>query len=126
MDLFNQRVIGYDATKEVFRKILDILNRRSDYEQRGAALPHGLLMVSEPGLGKSLLAATFMEESNRCCAVLLKDSGDESFLASIKEAFFTQKRRHLLCSSWKISIFTRILRLPTGPNGPSCRVPWIA
>lgn len=60
MDLFNQRVIGYDATKEVLRQILDILNRRSDYEQRGAVLPHGLLMVSEPGLGKSLLAATFM------------------------------------------------------------------
>lgn len=33
MDLFNQRVIGYDATKEVLRQILDILNRRSDYEQ---------------------------------------------------------------------------------------------
>lgn len=87
MDLFDQRVIGYDATKEVLRQILDILKRRSDYEQRGAALPHGLLMVSEPGLGKSLLAATFMEESNRCCAVLRKDSSDESFLVSLKEAF---------------------------------------
>ena len=56
MDLLDQRVIGYEATKDILRQILDILSHRSTYEARGSAIPHGLLMVSEPGLGKSLMA----------------------------------------------------------------------
>ena len=87
MDLLDQKVIGYEATKDILRQILDILSHRSTYEARGAAIPHGLLMVSEPGLGKSLMAATFMEESGRNCTVFHKNSDGESFLDALREAF---------------------------------------
>ena len=53
MDLLEQRVIGCEAMKDIMRQMLDILRHRSTYEERGAAIPHGLLMVSEPGLGKA-------------------------------------------------------------------------
>ena len=87
MDLLDQRVIGYEATKNILRQILDILSHRSTYEARGAAIPHGLLMVSEPGLGKSLMAGAFMEESGRNCTVFHKNSDGESFLDDLREAF---------------------------------------
>ena len=92
MDLLDQRVIGYEATKDILRQILDILSHRSAYEARGAAIPRGLLMVSEPGLGKSLMAATFMEESGRNCTVFHKNSDGESFLDDLREAFLLAKQ----------------------------------
>lgn len=92
MDLLDQKVIGYEATKNILRQILDILSHRSAYETRGAAIPHGLLMVSEPGLGKSLMAATFMEESGRNCTVFHKNSDGESFLDALREAFLLAKQ----------------------------------
>lgn len=92
MDLLDQRVIGYEATKDILRQILDILSHRSTYEARGAAIPHGLLMVSEPGLGKSLMAATFMEESGRNCTIFHKNSDGESFLDALREAFLLAKQ----------------------------------
>ena len=92
MDLLDQRVIGYEATKDILRQILDILSHRSTYEARGATIPHGLLMVSEPGLGKSLMAATFMEESGRNCTIFHKNSDGESFLDDLREAFLLAKQ----------------------------------
>ena len=92
MDLLDQKVIGYEATKNTLRQILDILSHRSTYEARGAVIPHGLLMVSEPGLGKSLMAAAFMEESRRNCTVFHKNSDGESFLDSLMEAFLHAKQ----------------------------------
>ena len=92
MDLLDQRVIGYEATTDILRQILDILSHRSAYEARGAAIPRGLLMVSEPGLGKSLMAATFMEESGRNCTVFHKNSDGESFLDDLREAFLLAKQ----------------------------------
>ena len=87
MDLLDQKVIGYEATKNILCQILDILSHQSIYEARGAAIPHGLLMVSEPGLGKSLMAGAFMEESGRSCTVFHKSSDGESFLDALGEAF---------------------------------------
>ena len=86
MDLLDQKVIGYEATKNILRQILDILSHQSIYEARGAAIPHGLLMVSEPGLGKSLMAGAFMEESVRSCTVFHKSSDGESLLDALGEA----------------------------------------
>ena len=92
MDLLDQRIIGYTATKEILRQILDTLQHRNNYEERNIPVPHGLLMVSEPGLGKSLMAATFMEESGRNCTVFHKNSDGESFLDALREAFLLAKK----------------------------------
>ena len=92
MDLLDQKVIGYEATKDILRQILDILSHRGMYEARGAAVPHGLLMVSEPGLGKSLMAGAFMEESGRSCTVFHKNSDGKSFLDALREVFLLAKQ----------------------------------
>lgn len=92
IDLLDQRVIGCEVTKDILRQMLDILRHRSTYEERGAAIPHGLLMISEPGLGKILMAATFLEEAKRNYCVFRKNSDEESFLDSLKEAFLLAKQ----------------------------------
>ena len=57
MDKFDEKVIGYESTKEILRQILDILKRPEVYKRKGISIPKGLLMESDPGLGKSLLAS---------------------------------------------------------------------
>lgn len=64
MDKFDEKVIGYESTKEILRQILDILKRPEVYKRKGISIPRGLLMESDPGLGKSLLASILMEEPN--------------------------------------------------------------
>lgn len=65
MDKFDEKIIGYEATKNILRQILDTLKRPELYKSKGASIPRGLLMESDPGLGKSLLATVFIKESGR-------------------------------------------------------------
>lgn len=65
MDKLDEKVIGYESTKEILRQILDILKRPEVYKRKGISIPRGLLMESDPGLEKSLLASILMEESER-------------------------------------------------------------
>ena len=53
-----KKLSGYESTKEILRQILDILKRPEVYKRKGISIPRGLLMESDPGLGKSLLAST--------------------------------------------------------------------
>ena len=52
MDKFDEKVIGYESTKDILRQILDILKRPEVYKRKGISIPRGLLMESDPGLGK--------------------------------------------------------------------------
>lgn len=65
MDRFDEKIIGYESTKNILRQILDTLKRPELYKSKGASIPRGLLMESDPGLGKSLLATVFIKESGR-------------------------------------------------------------
>lgn len=79
MDRFDEKIIGYEATKNILRQILDALKRPEIYKSKGASIPRGLLMESDPGLGKSLLATVFIKEAGRKSLVFRKTSQENSF-----------------------------------------------
>lgn len=91
MDKFDEKVIGYESTKEILRQILDILKRPEVYKRKGISIPRGLLMESDPGLGKSLLASILMEESERKPFVFRKTSQENSFLDELRTVFAMAK-----------------------------------
>lgn len=91
MDKFDEKVIGYESTKEILRQILDILKRPETYKRKGISIPRGLLMKSDPGLGKSLLASILMEESERKPFVFRKTSQENSFLDELRTVFAMAK-----------------------------------
>ena len=91
MDKFDEKVIGYESTKEILRQILDILKRPEVYKRKGISIPRGLLMESDPGLGKSLLASILMEESERKPFVFRKTSQENSFLDELRAVFAMAK-----------------------------------
>ena len=81
------KVIGYEAIKTELRQICDVIQNRRVYEELGARLPHGLLLYGKPGLGKTLIAKCFIEESGLCAYTIRRDKGGDGFISDITKTF---------------------------------------
>ncbi len=57
------KVIGYQKAKDELGQIIDMYRNREAYEEMGATLPQGVLLYGDPGMGKTLLATSFIEAS---------------------------------------------------------------
>ena len=57
-------VAGEDEAKEILQEIVDFLNNPKKYEEIGAKMPKGALLVGPPGTGKTLLAKAVAGEAN--------------------------------------------------------------
>lgn len=80
-------VIGYDSLKQELMEILDIMQHKEVYEPLNVSCPRGLLLYGDPGLGKTLIANSFIETSGRPSVVCRKNASEQSFIDSISEAF---------------------------------------
>ena len=56
-------VAGEDEAKESLQEIVDFLNNPKKYEEIGAKMPKGVLLVGPPGTGKTLLARAVADEA---------------------------------------------------------------
>ena len=56
-------VAGEDEAKESLQEIVDFLNNPKKYEEIGAKMPKGVLLVDPPGTGKTLLARAVAGEA---------------------------------------------------------------
>ena len=56
-------VAGEDEAKESLQEIVDFLNNPKKYEEIGAKMPKGVLLVGPPGTGKTLLARAVASEA---------------------------------------------------------------
>ena len=57
-------VAGADEEKEDLTEVVDFLRNPKKYQDLGAKIPRGILMVGPPGTGKTLLARAVAGESN--------------------------------------------------------------
>lgn len=57
-------VAGEDEAKEMLQEIVDFLHNPKKYEEIGAKMPKGALLVGPPGTGKTLLAKAVAGEAN--------------------------------------------------------------
>ena len=56
-------VAGQDEAKESLTEIVDFLHNPKKYEEIGASMPKGALLVGPPGTGKTLLAKAVAGEA---------------------------------------------------------------
>ena len=57
-------VAGEDEAKEILQEVVDFLHNPKKYEEIGAKMPKGALLVGPPGTGKTLLAKAVAGEAN--------------------------------------------------------------
>ena len=81
------KVIGYETIKNELMQICDMIHNRELYENLGARLPRGIMLYGEPGLGKTLMAKCFIEESGLKAFTIRKNKSSENFIESIGETF---------------------------------------
>ena len=81
------KVIGYNSVKKELLKVLDMLNNKEEYEKLGIKTPRGMLLYGVPGVGKTLIANAFIEESNRNVIVCSKSKVTDNFANYIRESF---------------------------------------
>ena len=86
------RIIGYQTIKEELLQICDMIHNREIYENLGAKRPQGILLYGDPGLGKSLMAKSFITESGLPAYIVRRDKGSDDFIGKITDTFEKAKK----------------------------------
>ena len=81
------RVIGYEGIKQELYRIIDIVRDPAKYRKLGVSAPKGILLSGEPGIGKTLMAKSFIKETGLKTFVIRKDRPDGAFVDLIRETF---------------------------------------
>lgn len=81
------KIIGYRKEKEELAKLCDMLRNPERYRALGAKLPRGLLISGEPGLGKTLMARCFIEETSWKSYTIRRSKPDGDFVRELSRVF---------------------------------------
>lgn len=86
------KIIGYQTIKEELLQICDMIHNREIYENLGAKQPQGILLYGDPGLGKNLMAKSFITESGLPAYIVRRDKGSDDFIGKITDTFEKAKK----------------------------------
>ena len=81
------KVIGYDGIKTELNRVIDMIKNPAKYNELGVSAPKGILLEGEPGIGKTLMANSFIKDSGLKSYVIRKDRSDGEFVNYIRETF---------------------------------------
>ena len=87
-----EKIIGYKDIKAELIRFADVLKNTEKYSELGVTLPSGLLLYGDPGLGKTLMAKCFIEESGRDVFILRKEKSNGEFVNEIKKTYDEAKK----------------------------------
>lgn len=95
-----ESVAGNDEAKEELADIVDFLKNPEKYKRIGAKIPRGVLMIGEPGNGKTLMAKALAGEAS-CPFFSVSGSEFVEMYVGVGAArvrdLFAQARRHAPC-----------------------------
>ena len=80
-------VIGYEEIKIELKRIIDIIKHPTKYKNLGVTAPKGILLEGDPGIGKTLMAQSFIYDSGLKSYVIRKDRPNGEFVDHIRETF---------------------------------------
>ena len=86
------KIIGYADIKDELIRFCDVLKNFKDYKRLGVEIPRGILLYGERGIGKTLLAKSFIEESEIKSFTIRKDKHSREFVNHIRYIFDEAKK----------------------------------
>jgi cell division protease FtsH len=93
-------VAGVDEAKEEVRELVDFLKDPEKFQRLGGRIPRGVLMVGQPGTGKTLLAKAIAGEAKAPFFTISGSDFVEMFVgvgASRVRDMFEQAKKHAPC-----------------------------
>lgn len=81
------KVIGYEDIKAELIRICDVVKHPGKYAKLGVTMPRGIMLYGEPGIGKSLMAQCFIEESGCKPFIIRKEKPDGEMVNAIRDVF---------------------------------------
>lgn len=82
------KIAGYKSEKKELMDICNIIKRRDDLKKAGGKLPKGLFLFGPCGVGKTVLARAFIEESRcPCVEISTTDIDEDNYTDYLKEKF---------------------------------------
>jgi len=90
-------VLGIDEFKEEFLEIVNFLRYPKKYKLAGADIPKGILLVGDPGTGKTLMAKALAGESQCSFFYMSGSEFDEVYVgvgAKRVKSLFAAARKH--------------------------------
>lgn len=81
------KVVGYEDIKTELIRICDVVKNPEKYARLGVHMPRGVMLWGNPGVGKSLMAKCFIEESGCKSFTIRKDKPDGDLVNVICDVF---------------------------------------
>ena len=85
------KVVGYEDIKAELIRICDVVKNPEKYDRLGVHMPRGVMLWGDPGVGKSLMAKCFIEESGCKSFTIRKDKPDGDLVNVICDVFAEAK-----------------------------------
>ena len=86
------KIIGYADIKDELIRFCDVLKNFKEYKRMGVEIPSGILLYGEPGIGKTILAKSFIKESKIKSFTIRKDKHGGEFVNHIRNTFDKAKK----------------------------------
>lgn len=86
------KIIGYADIKDELIRFCDVLKNFDKYKRLGVEITRGILLYGEPGIGKTLLAKSFIKESKIKSFTIRKDRHSREFVNHIRNIFYKAKK----------------------------------
>ncbi len=80
-------VIGYESIKAELVKFADVIKNNGKYSRLGVSIPSGIILYGPPGVGKTLMAKSFIAEAGCKVFTIRKDRPNGEFVKHIKDTF---------------------------------------
>lgn len=85
-------VCGYEDIKAELFRICDVLNNTEKYDELDVAMPYGILLYGDHGMGKTLMGECFIRECDCPVFAISKEEPDCELINDIRAVFAEAKR----------------------------------
>ncbi len=88
-----RNIVGYEKEKAEIAKIRELLRNVKTYKELGVRIPRGLLLVGEPGVGKTVLARSIAGQGIKLVELHAANCCDEDAAFFVESCFEEAKKK---------------------------------